>query len=80
MDPEMKRPYTVPGGPKLLTVAAYLPLILLFVTLVFTVVPLSSDELADKIPLVIGSILGILAGEIVVFRIKNKDAKQCQKL
>jgi amino acid transporter len=80
MDPDIKRPYKMPGSPKLLIVAACLPLLLLCVTLVFTVIPLEYGELEDKIPLVIGSVLGIISGELVLLRLKNKkEVKECQK-
>jgi amino acid transporter len=85
MDPEIDRAYRVPGGKKLLTAAAYLPLILLCVSLVFTVIPLNRGELADKIPLVIGSAAGIVAGEVIITRVNrnrrnrvNKEAQRCQ--
>jgi amino acid transporter len=72
MDPDINRPYKMPGSPKMLIVAACLPLFLLCITLVFTVVPLEFGELEDKIPLVIGSVLGIISGELVLLRLKNK--------
>ncbi|MDR1837980.1 MAG: APC family permease [Treponema sp.] len=73
MDADIERPYKVPGSPKLLKVASYLALFLICSALVFTVVPLNSGELEDKIPLVLGSIFGLVSGEIVASRIKNKN-------
>jgi len=74
IDADIERPYKVPGGPKLLKAATYMPLFLICSAIVFTVVPLSSGEFEDKIPLLIGSILGILSGEIIASRIKKKES------
>lgn len=72
IDADIERPYKVPGGPKLLKVAVWTPLVLLCAALFFTVIPLGTDEFGEKIPLVVGSVLGILSGEIIVSRMKKQ--------
>jgi amino acid transporter len=73
MDADIERPYKVPGGPKLLTVRSYVPMFLVVAAILFTVVPLGSDEVADKIPLMVGSVLAILSGEFIVWRMKRRN-------
>ncbi|MEK5268726.1 APC family permease [Weizmannia sp. FSL W8-0401] len=68
IDPDRKRPYKVKGSDGLIKVYTYVPLIMLIASLFFTVVPLntSSEELSLKLPLLIGTILAVVIGEIVV--------------
>lgn len=83
IDPDRERPYKVNASGFWLNVIAYLPLILLVVSVLFTVVPLnlSQDELSTKLPLLIGTIIAILAGELIVnysLKHKNDDEKESE--
>jgi amino acid transporter len=73
LDADIERPYKVPGGPKLLKAGSYIPMFLVIAAIMFTVIPLGSDEVADKIPLMVGSVLAILSGEFIVWRMKKKS-------
>ena len=59
--------FKVPGGRGLLMLMAYVPMILLLISIVFICVPMSLDpeELAEKLPLLAGVIISIVLGEII---------------
>ncbi len=70
IDPESERPFRVPGGGAWLKVIAYVPMILIIVSIIFTAVPMSTDPetLAYFLPITIGSIASIIIGEILIAR------------
>ncbi|GHU88478.1 amino acid transporter [Clostridia bacterium] len=70
-DADTPRPYRVFGGKTMTRVIAYVPLVLLIAALIFTVIPLDSSELADKLPLAVGSLIAIASGEIIAARSKK---------
>lgn len=61
----------------------YLPMILLIISVIFSIVPLdaSSEELGEKLPLLIGTAAAILIGEIIAARAvrKNSTAERKEK-
>lgn len=67
IDPDAKRPFKIEGGEGKLRLMCYLPMVLLIISVIFSVIPLSTDpaELSEKIPLLIGTIVAILIGEII---------------
>lgn len=69
-DPDRNRPYKVGGGQGILKLYAYLPMVLLAISVVLSVVPLnfSSDELGTKLPLLLGTILAVIIGEVIASR------------
>lgn len=73
IDPDTERPFKVSGGPVFLKILAYLPMILIFIALVFVAVPLSFDAetLAEVLPITIGSIVFIIIGEFIVRKKRN---------
>ncbi len=73
-DPKTERPFRVPGGPALLKLIAWVPMLLIIISIIFTAVPLSfdPDTLAYFLPITIGSVLSIIIGEILVGR-KRKN-------
>ena len=66
-DPKTHRPFLVKGGAFKLKLMAYVPMILLLISILFICVPFSMDqaELAEKIPLLCGVVLSIIIGEIL---------------
>ena len=66
-DPDAKRPFKIKGGEGKLRLMCYLPMVLLIISVVFSIIPLSADpaELSEKIPLLIGTIVAIAIGEII---------------
>ncbi len=70
IDPDSERPFRVPGGGAWLKIIAYVPMILIIVSIIFTAVPMSTDPetLAYFLPITIGSIASIIIGEILISR------------
>ncbi len=66
-DPDTERPFAVPFKGALLKVSAYVPMVLLIVSVFFTAVPLSFDAetLAETLPITIGAVIFIILGEII---------------
>lgn len=67
-DPDTERPFRVPGSPAWLKVVAYVPMLLILISLVFTALPLSFDTetLTAVLPITIGSVVFIALGEILI--------------
>ncbi len=68
IDPDRERPFKVPGGNIMIKLMTYVPMALLIITLIFSAVPLntSSEELSVKIPILIGTIVAVIIGEICI--------------
>jgi len=66
-DPHAERPFKINGGETKLKIITYVPMVLLVLSVILSLVPLnsSSEELSAKIPLIIGTIVAILIGEII---------------
>lgn len=69
-DPDTERPFRVPGSGALLKIIAYVPMLLIIISIIFTAVPMSFDPetLAYFLPITIGSVVGIIIGEILISR------------
>lgn len=76
IDPDRERPFKVPGSPLMLKLMTYIPVILLVITLIFSAVPLngSAAELGEKIPILIGSVLAFIVGEICITKAAKQEA------
>ena len=80
-DADIERPYKIKGGMGKLKLITYLPMVLLIISVLFSIIPLSGDsaEMTEKIPVLIGTVLAIIIGEIIVIqstkkrRYSNKD-------
>lgn len=74
-EPDIERPYKVSGGSFRLGLMTYLPMVLLIISVIFSIVPLdsSSEELMTKIPILVGTVIAIIIGEILVWRQKRLD-------
>lgn len=79
-DPDTERPFKVPGGPVMIQLMTWVPEILLIATVVFTAVPLngSSEEISGKMPILIGTIVTLIIGEIVVRYAEHKNKVKTQ--
>ncbi len=78
-DPDTPRPFRVPGTAGFLKWLAYVPMVLILISIFFTAVPLSTDPetLSYFLPITIGSIISILIGEVLIMaRGKNGAAKE----
>lgn len=67
-DPDTERPFRVPGGSGLLKLIAFVPMLLIIVSIIFTAVPMSADPetLAYFLPITAGSVIGIIIGELLI--------------
>ncbi|MCT3019967.1 APC family permease [Pediococcus pentosaceus] len=67
-DPNQERPFKVPGGKVMIQLMTWVPEILLFITIIFTIVPLNTgkSEMGTKIPILIGVVITLAVGEIFV--------------
>ncbi|EFQ58319.1 APC family permease [Streptococcus downei] len=73
IDPDTPRPFKVGGKDNFLKLLVLLPMVIILISLVFTALPLSAQELTGKLPITIGSIICIAIGEgiILVKKIKK---------
>ena len=72
-DSKTKRIYKVPGGNFMLTIATYVPFLLLILGIVFTLFgDFSKEYIMDSLPLYAGVLLSFICEEILVARIKMK--------
>lgn len=67
-DPDAERPFKVPGGKVMVDLMTWVPEILLILTIIFSIFPMNSSaaEFSTKIPVLIGTIITLIVGEIVV--------------
>ncbi len=68
IDPDTERPFRVNGGPALLNLMAWVPVVLILIALIFVAVPLSFDAetLAATLPITIGAIICLAIGEAII--------------
>lgn len=71
-DPKKERPFKINGGSFKLKVITYVPMILLILSVLLSLFPMSSDpaELSSKIPLIIGTAAAVIIGEIIAAKAK----------
>lgn len=68
------RPYKVPGGKLVINLITYIPTLLLILSIILTMMPTSFtlSGIQEKIPIIVGTIISVIIGEIFVFKMKNK--------
>lgn len=73
-DPDTERPFKVPGGDTMLKIMAYVPMLLIIISIIFTAVPMSFDAetLAGTLPITIGAILFVILGEVMIRVVKKE--------
>ncbi|NRD77847.1 APC family permease [Bacillus sp. BRMEA1] len=79
IDGDRERPFKVKANGIQLKIITYLPLVLLIVSVIFTVVPLnfSKEELMSKLPLLIGTIISVIVGEVIIHHsLKQNEMKK----
>ena len=75
-DPDTERPFKTPGSPFVISLIAYVPLVLLIVSAIFSMVyPLADGTWYFDTMIVIGTAAAVLAGEIIVFTTRRKRKK-----
>ena len=77
VNPDAERPFKAPGGSVLLNLMAWVPFVLIVISVLFCAVPLSldSESLIDVLPITIGAIICIALGEILIL-IREKKHSQ----
>lgn len=72
-DKDINRPYMVPGNKLVITLISYIPTILLVLAIVLTLLPtsLNISSLYEKVPIMLGTILAIILGEIFIIKVKD---------
>ena len=71
-DSKTERVYKVPGGPAIITIAAWVPFVILVLGIVFTLFgDFTLDYMSEYIPLYVGVALSFICEEILVARIKK---------
>lgn len=75
IDPDVERPFKIQGGRTKLLWMTYVPMTLLLISIIFSIVPLntSPEELAGKLPVLAGTIVSVLIGEVIAIRAVGKD-------
>ena len=80
-DPDIERPFRVGGKGFLLGLITYLPMILLIISVIFSIIPLNStsEELGEKLPILIGTLVAVVIGEIIAAGAKSKNERKQKK-
>ncbi|MBE6480296.1 MAG: APC family permease, partial [Olsenella sp.] len=76
VDPDRPRIYEFPFKGAMMKVALIVPMVELVAAVIATVVPLSADEVGDKVPMIIGLIVFLVIGEI--FRIVSAKGREVE--
>ncbi|MEF9925897.1 MAG: amino acid:proton antiporter, partial [Raoultibacter sp.] len=76
VDPDRARVFKFPFKGKLMIVALVVPAVELVLAIVATIVPLSGNEVADKLPMLIGVLAFVVLGELVrVFSARGRTTE-----
>lgn len=76
-DPDRERPFRVPGGNVFLQILAWVPMLLIIISVIFTAIPLSSDTetLKATLPITIGSLIFLIIGEVIIHFSRKRNIK-----
>jgi amino acid transporter len=75
VDPNRERIYEFPFKGAMMKVALFVPMIELVAAVIATVIPLSAEEVGDKVPMIIGLIVFLAIGEVLRV-VSAKDRKE----
>lgn len=80
IDKDKERPFKVPGNSVFIKFISYMPMVILIVSIIFSAVPLSTstDELENKIPILVGTITALAIGEFLAIA-SNKKHRNIEK-
>ena len=76
IDADIKRPFQVGGGKVRLLLMTYVPMLLLILAIIFSIIPMNGAEIPEKLPLLIGTLLAVLVGEIIAASAVRKTDKR----
>ena len=67
-----ERVYKVPGNTFVLNLITWVPLVLLVLSLIFTIfIDFTKDSMIANAPLIVGVVVSLIIQEILAFRVKN---------
>ncbi|MCL2221782.1 MAG: APC family permease, partial [Oscillospiraceae bacterium] len=79
IDPDTERPFKTPGGPLMIKLIAYVPLVMLIISAIFSkVYPLEDGTWYFDAMIVAGTIIAVIIGEVIV--ITSRKERKRQKL
>lgn len=74
-DPDRERPFRVNANGAWLWIITYVPMALLVLSVFFCIVPLSGAEVAEKLPLLLGTLLAVVIGELIAANSEKKHQR-----
>lgn len=66
IDPNHERPFKVPGGKVMINLFTWIPELLIILSVLLTILPTSKADYDSKMPVLIGTIIALIIGEIMV--------------
>lgn len=66
IDPDHERPFKVPGGKVMINLFTWIPEILIIISVLLTILPTGKADFDSKMPVLIGTIIALIVGEIMV--------------
>lgn len=65
-DPDHERPFKVPGGKVMINLFTWIPEALIIISVLLTILPTGKGDFDSKMPVLIGTIIALIVGEIMV--------------
>lgn len=78
-DPNKARPFKVPGGKVMINLFTWIPEALIIISVLLTILPTSKADEASKLPVLIGTILTLIIGEIIVRVAQRKKSPKMMR-
>lgn len=66
VDPDHERPFKVPGGKVMINLFTWIPEVLIIISVLLTILPTGKADFDSKMPVLIGTIIALIIGEIMV--------------
>jgi len=77
IDPDTERPFKTPGGPLMIKLIAYVPLVMLIISAIFSkVYPLEDGTWHFDTMIVAGTIIAVIIGEVIVVTTRRERKRQ----
>jgi len=77
IDPDTERPFKTPGGPLMIKLIAYVPLVMLVISAIFSMVyPLADGTWHFDIMIVVGTAAAVFIGEVIVIATRRERKKR----
>lgn len=66
IDPDHERPFKVPGGKVMINLFTWVPEVLIILSVLLTILPTGKSDVHSKMPILIGTIIALVVGEVMV--------------